>query len=167
MDSFWILISSLPITPLTLIKLFRRVLPMAFILPAFFVSLSSLILLHNLKFGKLSGLTLPKVEFFCWLVINENAPAKVELIKRNILHASSNICPFYGKAPESSVYLFFHCLISWKVWMACCNYQDLNLVISRDTGSFFSSWQSMTTFKSSDGILRMLFFSVIWSIWLH
>ena len=53
------------------------------------------------------GLALPKMEFFCWLVINGKALFKVELIKRNILHASSNICPFCGKAPESSIHLFF------------------------------------------------------------
>lgn len=52
-----------------------------------------------------------------WRVLLDRVQTKVNLLKRN-MPISNGTCPFCSRDDESTNYLFFSCLLTWRVWAA-------------------------------------------------
>ncbi|OMO62830.1 reverse transcriptase [Corchorus capsularis] len=98
-----------------------------------------------------------------WVVIRKRLAVKFELNKRGLISFESSLCE---KEVENVEHLFFTCICSWNIWMACCRLWGIRWVVPVDPTTFFLSWYYAIDDFSKVNVWRLIFFVVIWSLWL-
>ena len=112
------------------------------------------------------GLAPPKVEVFCWQLMQGRIATKDQLARRGVMDWNLAVCTFCNAERESVSHLFFSCFISWKIWMYVCSLWELNWVMHKEPMVALLAWQHALPNKCCKVVWKMVFFAIIWSIWL-
>ncbi|XVF54250.1 hypothetical protein PTKIN_Ptkin05aG0165200 [Pterospermum kingtungense] len=108
----------------------------------------------------------PRVETFCWQVLQGKVAIKLELVKRKLIQRESAMCGLCNAEEESVEHLFFHCSISWKLWMYWSSCWGIYMCVPKDPFLFFLAWLDLLPAGMCKKIWNMLFYVYIWTIWV-
>lgn len=105
---------------------------------------------------------------FCWKAILDRIPTKINLVQHRVGNIGNNIyCPYCNSVPESTSHLFMSCYFSHCIWMNMYNWLGSVAVLPFDLREHFNQHVGLAINRTSKKHWRLLWFSIIWSFWLH
>lgn len=113
-----------------------------------------------------SGVMPPKIETFCWQLLQGKIAVKVNLAARNLLSNQDHTCSLCGKETETISHLFFECYFTWLIWCHWLNLWGIQGVFSREGWSSCPEWPFLLGEKACNKLWKMTLGAELWSIWL-
>jgi hypothetical protein len=108
-----------------------------------------------------------KVILFSWQLLHDRVPTKDNFLLRGILpDVSSGFCVWCGDIRESSNHLFLHCKTAFIVWYEIFKWLGVVIVMPPNLFHLFDVLSVAAKSKKAKKGFRLVWHSVIWSIWL-
>ena len=111
------------------------------------------------------GLCPSKAELLLRLLLLGRINTKVRFQRLNILRNKDIRCVFCGLYDENMSHLFFTCNFAWRVWSYCCNWWNLDWVISEVPNINFDSWNAVGLRGAQKKAWQLCIYAIVWSIW--
>ncbi|CAJ2631518.1 unnamed protein product [Trifolium pratense] len=119
-------------------------------------------------FGKIWESPAPsKVIAFSWQLLYDRVPTKVNLLLRGVIHhgGGEGNCVWCVDFRESSSHLFLRCKMALEVWYAIFKWLGVVIVMPPNLFHLFYCLSEAATNKKVRNGYRLVWHSVIWSIW--
>lgn len=105
------------------------------------------------------------VKVFIWKVFWNRIQTKDNLLKRGIIHSSSDSkCPFCNVLEESTSHLLFGCSFSYKVWQLCYRWLGFSVTLPYCSRSHFLQHPMEIANRGKKLGLWAVWGSVVWTL---
>lgn len=105
---------------------------------------------------------------FTWKVLLNRIPTRMNLLRRHIMPSSEVAnCPVCLEAEESVDHLFILCPYAVKVWTLCYCWLGLQLTLPEICRKHLLQHEFPGFNSFQNGVYRVLWMAVIWSLWIH
>ncbi|GAU29053.1 hypothetical protein TSUD_278100 [Trifolium subterraneum] len=124
-------------------------------------------LMHMVIFKSIWEIPTPsKVIAFSWQLLHDRVPTRDNLILRGIItQDTGGICVGCEVFPESSRHLFMHCKVAHSVWYEISKWLGVVIVMPSNLFHLFDYFSAAAFSKKSRKCFRLVWHSVLWSIW--
>jgi hypothetical protein len=114
-------------------------------------------------------LGLPKVNFFCWILMHRKLLTGENLTKRGII--GPHRCPMCCNAPETTDHLFVDCSFAQEVWKISLQGLNITTLNQISVVNLFSSWkarypQEIQSSPNWKRIWQAIPKYICWKLWL-
>ncbi|XP_020228400.1 uncharacterized protein LOC109809480 isoform X3 [Cajanus cajan] len=103
---------------------------------------------------------------FCWQVLLNAFPCKSLLQVRGV-ELENNLCSFCSLFVENPLHLFLMCPMAFNTWLAVAKWLEVTVVFPNSITSHYLYWTNLGIYEKHSQLLRVVWVSVIWSLWLH
>jgi hypothetical protein len=108
-----------------------------------------------------------KVIDFSWQLLHDRVPTKDNLLLRGVLpRTSGDNCVWCNDLRESTSHLFLHCNMALVVWYGIFKWLGVVIVVPPNLFYLFYWLSSAAKSKKARRGFRLVWHSVVWSIWL-
>lgn len=109
-----------------------------------------------------------KVVSLAWRMMQNGIPSRVNLRRRGIIHEEGDIkCVLFNNMDESTTHLFFSSRISYEIWTRCYAWLGVQTALPEDGTAHFLQHSGYHLCKKSREVWFLIWFTIVWSIWLH
>nr|KYP71159.1 Putative ribonuclease H protein At1g65750 family [Cajanus cajan] len=103
---------------------------------------------------------------FCWQVFMNAFPCKSLLQVRGV-EVENNLCSLCSLFIEDPIHLFLMCPMAFNIWLSVANWLEVEVVLPNSLTSLYLYWTNLGIYKKSKQCFKVVWVSVIWSLWLH
>nr|KYP53045.1 Putative ribonuclease H protein At1g65750 family [Cajanus cajan] len=103
---------------------------------------------------------------FCWQVFMIAFPCKSLLQVRGV-EVENNLCSLCSLFIEDPIHLFLLCPMAFNIWLSVANWLEVEVVLPNSLTSLYLYWTNLGIYKKSKQCFKVVWVSVIWSLWLH
>nr|KYP40876.1 Putative ribonuclease H protein At1g65750 family [Cajanus cajan] len=103
---------------------------------------------------------------FCWQVFMNAFPCKSLLQVRGV-ELENNLCSLCSFFIEDPLHLFLMCPMAFNTWLSVAKWLEVEVVLPNSLTSLYLYWTNLGIYKKSTQCFKVVWVSVIWSLWLH